>query len=331
MKAIVHAGNTGLAGLSYREMEEILPSIGEVSIRLKTAGLNHRDLFVLNRHLPTDPPLIIGSDGAGIVHAIGEGVTNVQVGDEVIINPGIGWKKNSEAPPNGFEIVGLPGHGTFSDKIILPADNAIPKPAHLTWEEAGVLALPALTAYRALFTRGKLSAGKTLLIPGIGGGVATFILQFAKAAGATVYVTSRSQEKCQFALEQGADKAFDSNEDWERALSGEKVDLVIESVGAATFHKSLNQLRPGGTIVAFGSSTGDEVQLNLRDFFYGQFNFLGSTMGSTEELIEMINFIETYKIKPVIDRFFPLPQFKQAFERLEKADQFGKIGFSIDN
>ncbi len=329
MKAIVHAKNAGVAGLSYREMEEMLPNVGEVRIKLKTAGLNHRDLFVLNRHLPTDPPLIIGSDGAGIVDAVGEGVTNVQIGDEVIINPGLGWKENSEAPPKEFDIVGLPGHGTFSEKIILPAENAVPKPTHLTWEEAGVLALPALTAYRALFTRGKLSAGKTLLIPGIGSGVATFILQFAKAAGATVYVTSRSQEKCQLALELGADKAIDSNGDWDQALSGEKADLVIESVGAATFHKSLNQLRPGGTIVAFGASAGDEIQLNLRDFFYGQFNLLGSTMGSAEELSEMIDFIESHKIKPVIDQFFTLHQFEQAFERLNKAEQFGKIGFSI--
>lgn len=330
LKAVVHAEKQGLEGLTYREMEERQPDTGEVRIKLKTAGLNHRDLFVLNRHQQTDPPLIIGSDGAGIVDAIGPGVENVSVGDEVIINPGLGWKENSEAPPAGFEILGLPDHGTFAEQLIIPAENAVRKPEYLTWEEAGVLSLAALTAYRALFTRGKISAGKKLLIPGIGSGVATFILQFAKAVGAVVYVTSRSQEKCKMAFQLGADKAIDSNADWNEALAGEKLDIVIESVGAATFHKSLGQLRPGGTIVAFGASAGDEIQLNLRDFFYGQFNLLGSTMGSAEEFKEMLQFIEKHEIKPVLDRTYSLNEFAEAFHRMQNADQFGKIGFVID-
>ncbi|MBS4210206.1 zinc-binding dehydrogenase [Bacillus sp. FJAT-50079] len=330
MRAVVHEKIAGLQGLSYRNIDEAQPQAGEVKIRLKTAGLNHRDLFVLHRHQPTDPPLIIGSDGAGIVAAVGEGVTNVQVGDEVIINPGLGWMENSEAPPKGFDIVGLPGHGTFAEQIILPAENIVPKPDYLTWEEAGVLSLAALTAYRALFTRGKIAAEKTLFLPGIGSGVATFILQFAKAVGATVYVTSRSKEKCEQALELGADKAIDSNIDWEEALEGEKVDLIIESVGAATFNKSLSLLRPGGTIVAFGASAGDEIQLNLRDFFYGQYNLLGTTMGSAEEFKEMLQFIEKHQIRPVMDQIFSLDQFEQAFKRMENADQFGKIGFKIE-
>jgi zinc-binding alcohol dehydrogenase/oxidoreductase len=329
MKAVVHAEKTGFAGLSCREFEEMEPKAGEVRVRLKTAGLNHRDLFVLTRHKPTDPPLIIGSDGAGIIDAVGEGVTGVQVGDEVIINPGLGWKENSDAPPQGFEILGLPFHGTFAEKVVIPAENAVKKPEFLTWEEAGVLSLAALTAYRALFTRGKVKAGMKVLIPGIGSGVATFLLQFAKAAGATVYVTSRSQEKREKALELGADKAFDSNEDWSTALGGEKMDLVIECVGAATFNKSLDQLRPGGTIVTFGASAGDVVDFDLRKFFYGQFSLLGSTMGSAEEYTEMLQFIEKHQIRPVIDSMYPLNQYEAAFERLEKAEQLGKIGFNI--
>ncbi|KMY52990.1 alcohol dehydrogenase [Bacillus sp. FJAT-27231] len=329
MKAVVHEKVSGMEGLTCREIEEIQPKAGEVRIRLKTAGLNHRDLFVLTRHKPTDPPLIVGSDGAGIVEAIGEGVEGIQAGDEVIINPGLGWQKNSEAPPAGFEIVGLPDHGTFAEKIILPAENAVRKPAHLTWEEAGVLSLAGLTAYRALFTRGKIQKGMKVLIPGIGGGVATFLLQFAKAAGAVVYVTSRSEKKAKKALELGADKAIDSNEDWHKALDGEKMDLVIECVGAATFNKSLEQLRPGGTIVTFGASTGDEVTINLRTFFYGQFNLLGSTMGSAEEYEEMLKFVEMHELKPIIDTVYPLSEFEQAFKRLEEAEQLGKICFSI--
>ncbi|MBM4762938.1 zinc-binding dehydrogenase [Bacillus sp. B15-48] len=331
MRAVVHEGKTGFDGLNFCAIEEQQPKTGEVTVKLKTAGLNHRDLFVLNRHNPTDPPLIIGSDGAGIIEAVGEGVLNVQVGDEVIINPGLGWKEKSDAPPAGFEILGLPFHGTFAEKVVVPVDNVVHKPSYLTWEEAGVLSLAALTAYRALFTRARVDGDMKVLIPGIGSGVATFLLQFAKAVGATVYVTSRSMDKCQKALELGADKAINSNEeDWGKALGGEKVDVIIESVGAATFNKSLDQLRPGGTIVTFGASAGDEVQINLRNFFYGQFNLLGTTMGSAEEYKEMLNFIETHKIKPIIDRMYPLDQFEQAFKRMDQAVQLGKIGFLID-
>lgn len=330
MKALVHTEKTGLEGLFYQEIEEDVLKPGYVRVKLKTAGLNHRDLFTVIRHQATEPPLIIGSDGAGIVEEIGDGVTNVQVGDEVIINPSLGWKEKSDAPPEGFEIVGLPFHGTFAEKIVVPAENAVHKPDYLTWEEAGVLSLAALTAYRALFTRGKVQKGMKVLIPGIGSGVATFLLQFAKAAGAVVYVTSRSKEKCEKALSLGADKAFNSNVDWAEALGGEKMDLVIECVGAATFNKSLDQLRKGGTIVTFGASAGDVVSFDLRKFFYGQYNLFGSTMGSSEEYIEMLQFIEKHKIKPVIDQTFSLDQFEQAFHRLEKAEQLGKIGFVME-
>jgi zinc-binding alcohol dehydrogenase/oxidoreductase len=331
MRAIVHADQAGFEGLSLRDMPVEKPNAGEVRVKLKTAGLNHRDLFViLTRHKRTDPPLIIGSDGAGVIDAVGEGVSGVKVGDEVMINPGLGWKEKTAAPPQGFETVGHPFHGTLAEHVIVPGENVVPKPPYLSWAEAGVLSLAALTAYRALFTRGQICSGMKVLIPGIGSGVATFLLQFAKAAGATVYVTSRSKQKLERALELGADKAMNSNDDWEAALEGEKMDLVIECVGAATFNKSLAQLRPGGTIVTFGASAGDVVQLDLRSFFYGQFNLLGSSLGSGEEYKEMLQFIEKHQIKPVVDRIFPVEQYQQAFDRLEKAEQLGKIGFNID-
>ena len=330
MKAIVHAEKAGFDGLSLREMAEINPNTGEVRVKLKTAGLNHRDMFVvLSRHKPTDVPLIIGSDGAGVIDAVGEGVVNVQVGDEIMINPSLHWKVKSDAPPEGFDILGFPGHGTFAEQVIVPEENIVLKPQYLTWEEAGVFSLAALTAYRALVTKGQIRPGMKVLIPGIGSGVATFLLQFAKAMGAVVYVTSRSKDKCKKALELGADKAIDSNGDWEAALDSEKMDLIIECVGAATFNKSLKQLRLGGTIVTFGASAGDLVQLNLRDFFYGQFKLLGSSMGSAEEFREMIQFVQDHRIKPVLDQMYTLEQYEQAFNRLEKAEQLGKIGFYI--
>jgi len=330
MKALVHADKTGLEGLSIRELEEFQPGEGEVQVKLKTAGLNHRDLFTLTRHQPTDPPLVIGSDGAGIVDAVGLGVTDVHIGDEVVINPGLGWRNKTGAPPEGFEILGLPFHGTFAEQVVVPAENVLPKPEHMNWEEAGVLSLAALTGYRALFTQGQIRPGMKVFIPGIGSGVATFLLQFAVAAGAEVYVTSRSKEKQEKALELGAVKAFASNEDWNEVLGGEKMDLIIECVGAATFNKSLKQLRPGGTIVTFGSSTGDVIDFNLRDFFYGQFRMIGSTMGSGEEYREMLTFISEHKIRPVLDRMYSLEEFEAAFKRLENAEQLGKLGFYIE-
>lgn len=329
MKALIHEKNHGFPGLKYTDISVHSPRAGEVRVKLITAGMNHRDLFVLVRHKADEPPLVIGSDGAGIIDAVGEGVDNVHIGQEVIINPGLGWKENSDAPPSGFEIVGLPDHGTFAEYIIIPAENAVQKPDYLSWEEAGAVSLAGLTAYRALFTRGKLQPGMKVFIPGIGGGVATLLLQFAAAHGAEVYVSSRSKAKRDAALALGAVNAFDSSEDWQEALGHMKMDLIIESVGAATFNKSLSILRAGGTIVTFGSSTGDEVPINLRTFFYGQMNLLGSTLGSAEEYKEMLDFIEQHKIKPVIDGVYPLSEYEQAFTRLEKAEQLGKIVFEI--
>lgn len=329
MKAIIHGNKEGLEGIALAEMEVPQPKEGEVRVKLKVAGLNHRDLFIPNRHKPSEGNLILGSDGSGIIDAVGENVTNVQVGDEVVINPSIGWEKKSPAPPEGFEILGHPFHGTFAEYVTVPKENVVKKPEHLTWEESGVFALATITAYRALFTKGQVESGMKVFIPGIGSGVAINLLQFAKAAGATVYVTSRSEIKRERALQLGADKAIDSNSDWEKELNGENMDLVIECVGAATFNKSLAQLKKGGTIVTFGASAGDVVQFDLRNFFYGQYNLLGTTMGSSEEFHEALEFISKHKIKPVVDKIYKLDQYDQAFDRLIKGEQFGKIGFAI--
>jgi zinc-binding alcohol dehydrogenase/oxidoreductase len=329
MKAVVHEGRQGMQGLSLREFQEPAAGNGMVKIKLNTAGLNRRDLMVLTRHKDDQPPLIVGSDGAGTIIGTGDGVTNVAVGDEVIINPGLGWAKNSDAPPEGFEIVGLPGHGTFAGYISLPAENVERKPEHLNWEEAGVLSLAALTAYRVLFTRAKVKEGDTVLIPGIGSGVGTFLLKFAKAAGAKVIVTSRSEDKQKKAMELGADLAVSTNSDWEKELKGETVDIVIESIGRATFTKSLKVVRKGGTVAVFGSTTEDEVEIDIRHFFYGQLNLLGSTMGSAEEFKDMLQIVNKHNIKPVVDSVFALDDYEKAFERLKNSENLGKIAFRI--
>lgn len=330
MKAVFHEGEKGLAGVQYGLVEKPEVSKGEVRVKLKAAGLNHRDLLVPNRHDEKDPYFILGSDGAGIIDDVGENVTDVQPGEEVIINPALGWEKNSAAPPAGFEVMGFPYHGTFGEYVTVPAENVLPKPSHLSWEEAGTFSLAAMTAYRALFTRGNLKSGETVFIPGATGGTGIFLIQMAKSAGARVIISSRSEEKRQKALSLGADFAVGNDEDWKESLKDEEIDLIIESVGAATFNKALGVLKTGGTLTAFGSSTGDTIDFNLRSFFYGQFNLLGTTMASTEELKEASEFAAKNNIKPIIDSVYKLSDFKKAFDEIEKGGMMGKIVFSLD-
>lgn len=327
MKAFVHE----FGQLKVGEMENPTAGDGEVVVALRTAGINRRDLAIPNRRGDEVGGLVLGSDGAGVIESIGEGVSSISVGDEVIVNPALRWDKNSDAPPESFDILGMPDNGTFAEKIVISADQVEIKPKHLSWEEAGVLALAGLTGFRAIFTQGKLKAGETIFIPGAGSGVATYLISFAKNIGARVIVTSRSEEKRKQALALGADRALDTNGDWQKELEDETVDLVIDSVGRATFNRSLEILKKGGRIVVFGATTEDTVELDLRSFFYSQFQLIGSTMGSREELKEMIAHIEKYETHPVVDKVFDLDDALEAFDYVKESKQFGKVAFRINS
>jgi len=325
MRAFVYEHGT----LHMKEMNGPQAGAGEVVINLRVAGLNRRDLYIPDRRGSNKPALILGSDGAGVVEDVGTGVTNVSVGDEVIVNPSLRWFENSFAPPKTFEILGMPDHGTFAERIVISKEQVEKKPSYLSWEEAGVLALSSLTGYRALFTKGRLKKDETVFIPGAGSGVATYLINFAKALGARVIVTSRSEEKRNKALQLGAHVVLDTESDWKEQLKHETIDIVIESVGQATFNKSLNVLKQGGRMVVFGATAGDIVSLDLREFFYGQYTLLGSTMGSREEFRHMLSFMTKHQIRPVIDQTFPLSKAHQAFARLERNEQFGKLALNI--
>lgn len=314
--------------LKMKEMEEPKAGQGEVVVALKTAGLNRRDLSVPNRYGEKEA-LILGSDGAGIVDAVGEGVTEFQVGDEVIINPSLGWYENSDVPPKGYDILGMPGHGTFAEKIAISAEQLESKPTNLSWEEAGVLALSALTGYRALFTKGQVKETETIFIPGAGSGVATFLIQFAKNIGAKVIVTSRSQEKQKQAKELGADIVLDTDSNWPEELAAETIDLTIDSVGRATFNRSLDVVKKGGKIVTFGATTEDVIDFNLRKFFYGQYKLFGSTMGSREELKALLAHVNKFDMHPVVDQTFSLDDAVKALDYLKEGSQFGKVALRI--
>ncbi|MDQ0429753.1 zinc-binding alcohol dehydrogenase/oxidoreductase [Planomicrobium stackebrandtii] len=315
--------------LKLKDMEEPKAKPGEVVVSLKAAGVNRRDLGLIKRYGDNPSALIIGSDGAGVVESVGEDVIDFTAGDAVIINPALRWYTNSEAPPPEFDILGMPDHGTFAEKIAISAGQLEKKPRYLSWEEAGSLALPGVTGYRSLFTKGQLKKEDTLFIPGAGSGVATFLIQFAKSVGARVIVTSRSEEKRQQAEKIGADRAIPTDSDWVRELADEKIDLVIDSVGGATFNRSLEVLKKGGRIVIFGATTEDNVDFNLRQFFYGQYQLFGSTMGSREELRDMLKHMEATTMRPVIDKAFPMDQAQEAFDHLASGSQFGKVVLSI--
>ncbi|MBM7646209.1 zinc-binding alcohol dehydrogenase/oxidoreductase [Scopulibacillus daqui] len=329
MKAIIHHDKTGIEGLKYADAMDRNPGYGEVKVKLKVAGLNHRDLFVINNRKKGDPAFIPGSDGAGIITEVGEGVSELTVGAEIIINPSIDWDFTDSVPKNP-KILGGPSDGTFAEYVIIPAKNAVKKPSYLSWEEAGILPLSALTAYRALFTKGGLRKGEHILIPGVGSGVATFALLMAKAAGATVSVTSRSEDKRNKALAYGADYAFDSHSDWTKSIQENKIDIVLDSIGPATFQKYFEILRPNGRIVNFGASSGDKIEIPLRSLFYPQISIIGTSMGSGEEFGKMMDFMKRHALKPIIDKSYPLSEAIEAFKRMAHAAQFGKIALLID-
>ncbi|EGL17858.1 MULTISPECIES: zinc-binding dehydrogenase [Paenibacillus] len=324
MKAVLHREKSGVDGLVYSTAEDRHPGYGEVKVKLIAAGLNHRDLFVINDRNAGDRPLIPGSDGAGIVTEIGEGVSPDLLNLEVALNPTLNWKK-ADSLPEDLQIIGSPSDGTFADFIIVPAENAVAKPSHLTWEEAAVLGLSALTAYRALFTRGGLKAGQHVVIPGIGGGVATIALQMAKAAGARVSVSSRSEHKLELARQLGADFCFESGGSWKARFEETKADLVLDSIGPATFPNYFDILKPDGRIVSFGASSGDAVELPLRALFFPQLSVIGTSMGSSEEFHAMLEFVAKHNLKPVVHKVFPMRDAVQAFAYMKEGKQFGNL------
>lgn len=309
------------------------PEIGakDVLVRIKAAGLNRRDLYTPNRLVKDAAPLILGSDAAGIIEAVGDEVTRVQVGDAVIVNPSLRWYDESAVPPEDFEILSLPDNGTFAEFLAISEEQVEAKPAQLSFVEAATIGIAPLTGYRAVVTKGQVKAGDTVFIPGAGSGVATFMIPLAKSLGARVIVSSRSAEKRQAALDLGADVALDNEADWPQELADETVDIVIESVGRATFNRSLAVLKRGGTLVVFGATTEDVVEFDLRTFFYAQQTLKGSTLGSRDEFRAMLQWIEAQAMHPVVDRTYSLDEAAAALKYLEINEQFGKLVFEVNN
>ncbi|MEE8171998.1 MAG: zinc-binding dehydrogenase [Alphaproteobacteria bacterium] len=336
MKAIAHQGE-GLDGARYCDMELSDVGPGQVCVKLKSAALNHRDIWTCMRAEPGGPLVILGSDGAGIVERVGAGVADLAPGDEVVINSSQDWASSGDVTLGeygvGYKILGFPDHGTFAEYIVIGRHQVEPKPAFLDWREAAALCLVGITTYRALFTEGRLEAGQTVAIPGIGGGAATQALLFAKAAGAKVVVTSRNRDKLEKARQLGADLAIPSDGDWSQLVrefsAGRGADIVIETIGEATWKNSMAALANGGRLVVFGATSGSLVEIDLASLFLHWQSIVGTTMGSREEFQDMLAFTERHQIHPVIDRAFPLSEGVEAMRYLDAAGQMGNVVLDI--
>ena len=331
MKAIVFREKNNFDSLQIKEVPYPEPQAGEAIVEIKAAALNHRDVWITKGlYAGIRVPIILGSDGAGIVHQIGDGVEETWLEKPVIVNPALDWGDNPRAQQRSFRILGLPDDGTQAQFVKVPVKNLEVKPEHLSFEAAAAIPLGGLTGYRALFTQGKLSGGQTVLITGIGGGVAALMQQMALAAGATALVTSGSDAKIEQAINTGASGgASYKDENWAKKIAelagNNGVDLVIDSAGGNGFDDLCSIVNPGGRIVCFGATVGNPSQLNLRKIFWKQITIQGTTMGNEDDFANMVNLFKTHQIQPVIDGPFPFSEYRDAYLRMINGEQFGKI------
>jgi len=330
MKALVLRELGGPEKLAIEDIDTPQPGVGEVRVNIKCAALNRRDYWITVGAYPRiEFPAIAGSDGAGIVDAVGAGVDAAHVGQEVIIYPALEWGDDPRCGGDKFRVLGMPDQGTFAEYICVPADSIVAKPSHLSWAEAAAFPLAGMTAWRATVTHGEVQAGQKVLVTGIGGGCATHALAWARGHGAEVYVTSGTQDKIDAALGLGASGGFNyRDEGWHKALQKATggVDLVIDSGGGDGLHQVLDTLGKGGRYIFFGATLGNaEKGLNMAKLFFRQVRIQGTTMGRPEEFRAMVDFINAHEIRPVIDHIYPFAEGAAAHKRMQDSEQMGKL------
>lgn len=327
MRAVVLEGLN--VPLLVKEIAIPLLSNGEVLVKIKAAALNRRDYWIIKgQYAGIHYPAILGSDGAGIVVDVASDVDKKWLEKKVIIYPGDNWGNNPDFQQPDFKILGLPNNGTFAEYVKIKAAYVHLKPIHLNWEEAAAFPLAGLTAFRAIFTKGLVKKGDKVLIIGIGGGTATFALQWALTVGCQVFVTSGNGEKIDQAKQLGASagvsyKAQDWPEQLKQLAGG--FDVIIDSALGEGFAHLPDLCNRGARVVFFGGTAGDFPSMNARPLFWKQVSILGTTMGNAQEFGAMINLINQKKIIPVIDEIFSFNNAEKAFDKMEKSRQFGKI------
>ncbi len=317
--AVSQSAEDPLSGLQIGQRPDPQPREGWTVLTLKAAGLNHHDVFSLQGvGLPADRlPMILGCDGAGLDPDGNEVIVHAVVATE-------GWSGDETLDP-GRTLLSELYDGTLAERVAIPARNAVPKPEGMPWETAACLSTAWLTAYRMLFVNAGLTPGATVLVQGAGGGVATALIQLGEAAGYRVWVTSRDDAKAARALQVGAAAAFESG-----ARLPDRVDAVMETVGAATWSHSVRSLKPGGRIVIAGATSGDApAKAELSSIFFRQLRVIGSTMGNRDELTRLAQFVTHKGIAPVIDSVLPLSEARTGLGKLATGDVFGKVVLTV--
>lgn len=343
MKALTLVAAGGLEHLKVQELPQpAIQSPRQALVRVKAAGLNRLDLFVVSG-LPGAThsfPHVIGTDGAGLVQEVGSGVSEFRPGDRVMINPALSCgecaacQTGEESLCEGLRVVGEHCGGTVAEYIVLPAANLARVPEGMPWAQAGSFSLATLTAWRMLVTRARVEPGETVLIWGIGGGVALAALQIARLIGAQTIVTSGSDAKLEASLALGADVALNHREadvvaEVRKHTGGRGADVVVDSVGEQTWQHSLRSLRRGGRLVICGATTGPMISLDLRRLFWRQWSILGSTLGNRREYAEIVAYAAKGELWPVIDRTVPFEEGLAALERLQRGEQMGKLVIEV--
>ena len=334
-RAAVYEEPLGPAGVRVRERPRTAPVPGAVAVAIKAASINHLDLWMAHgAQREVTPPRVIAADGAGVVEASADPAW--RAGDEVVIYPvACCWecewcRSGQNVLCKRFGVIGEHTDGTACELFHIDARNLFRKPAGLSWSEAAAFPLTFLTAWRMLTTRARLRAGETVLVVGAGAGVAVAAVTIARHLGARVFVTSRSEAKRKRAIELGAEAAFESTDFSKhvRSATGDGVDVVFEHVGPATLAESMRSVAMGGRVVTCGSTSGVKAEIMMPRLFWGQMDLLGSTMGNAGEFRAVLQAMDD-GLRPVVDSVYPLGEVQAALQRLDAAEQFGKVVLSV--
>lgn len=339
MKALVFYEHGDLDQLQIADVPQPEPGPGEVLVEVRASAINHLDIWVRRGWpgLKLIMPHITGAEGAGVVIALGEGVTGIEAGTRCALYPGVNryqddyTRRGLESVSPGYYIIGEHSPGFHAEYVVLPAVNVLPLPDDVDFTVAAATSLVFLTAWRMLIHRAQIRAGESVLILGAGGGVNSAAIQIAKFAGCSVYATTSSQEKMEKARELGAGVVLNYRDDpgWSRTvykLTGKRgVDVVVDNVGQATWSDSLRAVARGGRIVTVGNTSGPIASTDIRYIFGKQISIIGSTMGSYQDFRDVMNLVFQGTFQPVIDRVLPLAQGVEAMAIQERGEQFGKI------
>lgn len=330
MKAVVLRETGGPESLSIEEVETPEAAEGEVRVKLKASALNRRDYWMtIGKYPGISLPATAGSDGAGVIDAVGPGGDESLIGKEVVIYPARAWGEQEHTNGPDFRVLGMPDQGTFAEYICIPDTDFLDKPTHLDWEQAAAIPLAGLTSWRALVTNGEVKAGQKVLVTAAGSGVSVFAIQWAVAHGAEVYVTSGTEEKIEKAKQLGATGGCSYKEkDFTGALKKMSggFDIIIDSAGGDDMNAVLSTLVSGGRYVFFGATMGNpSTGLEMARNFLRHIRIQGTTMGSPAEFAAMIAFVNKHKIEPLIHGVYPLQDAVKAHKLMESFAQTGKI------